>query len=150
MLTESRSDFFTDDQRMIRDMAHEYSRAELAPNAARWDAEGYVPDAVVWHIGNASWTAGFSRPGADNARLVARNRLATQVKFMPLRVVPRILAVEAGALGRAARQRRFRATLAGKLASLGWLPRLLRERHRLRREGDLASARSWLGMRTDA
>ena len=110
----------------------------------------YVPDAVVWHIGNASWTAGFSRPGADNARLVARNRLATQVKFMPLRVVPRILAVEAGALGRAARQRRFRATLAGKLASLGWLPRLLRERRRLRREGDLASARSWLGMRTDA
>ena len=109
----------------------------------------YVPDAVVWHIGNASWTAGFSRPGAENARLVARNRLATQVKFMPLRVVPRILAVEAGALGRAARQRRLRATLAGKLASLGWMPRLLRERRRLRREGDLASARSWLGVGID-
>ena len=43
----------------------------------------YVPAAVVWHLGNASWLAGFERPGADNARLVARNRLATQIKFMP-------------------------------------------------------------------
>jgi GT2 family glycosyltransferase len=105
----------------------------------------YVPAAVVWHVGNASWSAGFERPGAENARLVARNRLATQVKFMPIRALPRILAVEAGALARAALQRRLRATLAGKLAALRWLPRLLRERRRLRREGDPARARRWLG-----
>ncbi len=105
----------------------------------------YVPEAVVWHVGNASWTAGFQRPGAENGRLVARNRLATQVKFMPLRALPRIAVVEAGALVRAARQRRLRATLGGKLAALGWLPRLLRERRRLRREGDPARARRWLG-----
>jgi GT2 family glycosyltransferase len=105
----------------------------------------YVPEAVVWHVGNAAWSEGFSRPGAENARLVARNRLATQVKFMPLRALPRIAAVEAGALLRAARQRRFLATLRGKLAALAWLPRLLRERRRLRREGDLAAARVWLG-----
>jgi GT2 family glycosyltransferase len=106
----------------------------------------YVPEAVVWHIGNASWSAGFSRPDAENARLVARNRLATQVKFMPLAAVPQIAAVEIGALARAASQRRLRATLAGKLAALRWLPRLLRERRRLRREGDPARARRWLGV----
>jgi GT2 family glycosyltransferase len=105
----------------------------------------YVPAAVVWHVGNASWQAGFERPGAENARLVARNRLATQVKFMPLTAVPRIALVEVGALARAARQRRLRATLGGKLAALRWLPRLLRERRRLRREGDPARARRWLG-----
>jgi GT2 family glycosyltransferase len=105
----------------------------------------YVPAAVVWHLGNASWLAGFERPGADNARLVARNRLATQVKFMPAAAVPRIAAVELGALARAAAQRRLRPTLAGKLAALRWLPRLLRERRRLRREGDPSRARRWLG-----
>jgi GT2 family glycosyltransferase len=106
---------------------------------------GYVPEAVVWHVGNASWQAGFERPGADNARLVARNRLATQVKFMPPSAVPRIAAVEAGALLRAARQRRLRATLGGKLAALRWLPSLLRERRRLAREGNPTRARRWLG-----
>ncbi len=105
----------------------------------------YVPEAVVWHLGNAAWMAGFERPGAENARLVARNRLATQVKFMPLSAVPRIAAVEVGALARAASQRRLRATAAGKLAALRRLPRLLRERRRLRREGDPARARRWLG-----
>ena len=107
----------------------------------------YVPEAVVWHVGNASWSAGFTRPGADNARLVARNRLATQVKFMPFTAIPRIAVVELGALVSAASQRRLRATLAGKLAALRRLPRLLRERRRLRREGDLGAPRRWLGIR---
>lgn len=112
--------------------------------AAGWRF-AYVPEAVVWHAGNAAWMAGFDRPGADNARLVARNRLATQLKFMPAASVPRITAVEAGSLLRAARQRRFLATLRGKLAALAWLPRLLAERRSLRRGGDLAQARRWLG-----
>lgn len=111
---------------------------------AGWRFE-YVPEAVVWHVGNASWQAGVSRASAWNARLVARNRLATQLKFMPAFAAPRIAAVEGGALLRAARQHRFRATLRGKLAALRWLPRLLRERRRLRREGDLSRARRWLG-----
>ena len=106
----------------------------------------YVPEAVVWHVGNASWSEGFRRPGADNARLVARNRLATQIKFMPLSAAPRIAAVEVGALARAARQRRFLATLRGKLSALLWLPSLIRERRRLRRTGDLERARRWLGL----
>lgn len=108
---------------------------------------GYVPEAVVWHVGNASWKAEAPNPSAWNARLVARNRIATQAKFMPARALPRILAVELGALLRAARQRRFRPTLRGKLEGLRRLPAMLRERRRLRCEGELARARRWLGVR---
>jgi GT2 family glycosyltransferase len=107
----------------------------------------YVPEAIVWHAGNASWQAGFERPNAENARLVARNRMATQIKFMPLAAVPRIAVVELGALLRAARQRRFLATLRGKLGVLPWLRGLLGERRRLRAGGDLARARRWLGVK---
>jgi GT2 family glycosyltransferase len=106
---------------------------------------GYVPDAVVWHLGNASWMAAAPQPGAWNARLVARNRIATQAKFVPARALPRIPAVELGALLRAARQRRFAATLRGKLEGLRLLPAMLRDRRRLRREGDPELARRWLG-----
>ena len=105
----------------------------------------YVPEAVAWHAGAAAWQAGFEHPGADNARLVARNRLATQVKFMPARALPGIAAVEVASLARAARQCRFLATLRGKLAALRRLPLLLRERQRHARDGELARARRWLG-----
>jgi GT2 family glycosyltransferase len=105
----------------------------------------YLPEAIVWHLGNASWMAEAPKPGAWNARLVARNRIATQAKFMPLGALPRILAVEVGALVRAAAQRRFRATLRGKLEGLYSLPEMLRDQRRLARDGDLAAPRSWLG-----
>lgn len=106
---------------------------------------GYVPEAVVWHAGNASWQEGFERPGAENARLVARNRIVTQAKFMPLAALPRILAVEVGALLRAARRGRLRATLRGKLEGLSRLPTALRERRRLAVDGYLDRPRRWLG-----
>ena len=105
----------------------------------------YVPEAVVWHLGNASWQAGFERPGAENARLVARNRIVTQARFMPVAALPRIAAVEVGSLLRAARQGRLRATLRGKLEGLARLPAALRERRRLAASGDLDAARRWLG-----
>lgn len=104
-----------------------------------------VPEAVAWHRGGGAWSSSFASPAADNARLVARNRLATQLKFVPLAAWPRIAAVEAGALARAARLRRLRATAAGKLEALRWLPDLLRERRRLRAAGDVSRARAWLG-----
>ncbi len=107
----------------------------------------YVPEAVVWHVGNASWEAGYREPAAENARLVARNRLATQVKFMPLKSAPRIAVVEVGSLLRAARKRRFWATLRGKLGVLRWLPELVGERRSLRRSGEPSRARRWLGAR---
>lgn len=116
---------------------------------AGWRFE-YVPEAVVWHLGNASWLASAERPTAWNARLVARNRLATQVKFLPARRLPRLAAVELGSLARALLQRRLGATLKGKLAVLPWLPVLLRERRELDRRGSPARARRWLGARADS
>jgi GT2 family glycosyltransferase len=110
---------------------------------AGWRFE-YVPEAVVWHAGNASWQVGFERPGAENARLVARNRIVTQARFMPASALPRILAVEVGALFRAARQGRLRATLRGKLEGLARLPRALRERRRLAAGGEISRPRAWL------
>ena len=111
---------------------------------AGWRFE-YVPEAVVWHVGNASWNEGFERPAAENARLVARNRLVTQVKFVPLTAAPRIAAVELGSLARAAADRRLRATAAGKLEALHRIGAARAERRRLREAGEPELARSWLG-----
>lgn len=111
---------------------------------AGWSFE-VVPAAVIRHVGNAVWQASFASPGAENARLVARNRLATQVKFMPARAIPRIAAVEAGALARSIAQRRFLPTAKGKLEALRRLPELRRQRRRLAAGGDLSAARAWLG-----
>jgi GT2 family glycosyltransferase len=105
----------------------------------------YEPAAVVWHIGNASWLAEAKRPSAWNARLVARNRIATQGKFMSAAALPRIAAVEVGSLGRAAAERRLVATARGKLEGVARLRRSLAERRRLRVTGDLDRARRWLG-----
>ena len=51
MLTRTHSDFLTDEQRMIRDMAREFANNELAPHAGRWEEEGWIPDAVVAKLG---------------------------------------------------------------------------------------------------
>jgi hypothetical protein len=103
------------------------------------------PGAVAWHVGNVAWRSGFARPLEENARLVARNRLATQIKFMSPRSIPRIGLVEVGAIARAASRRRLRATVAGKLEALHWIKDLLRQRRRLRDAGDVGLARAWLG-----
>ena len=44
-------DFYTEEQGMIRDMAREFSQNELAPNAAKWDKEGWIADEVVAKMG---------------------------------------------------------------------------------------------------
>jgi alkylation response protein AidB-like acyl-CoA dehydrogenase len=51
MLTRAHADFLTDEQRMIRDTARDFSRAELAPHAGAWEEEGWIPDAVVAKMG---------------------------------------------------------------------------------------------------
>jgi alkylation response protein AidB-like acyl-CoA dehydrogenase len=51
MLTRAHTDFLTEEQRMIRDMAREFAQAELAPHAGQWEAEGWIPDAVVAKLG---------------------------------------------------------------------------------------------------
>ncbi|MEI5997508.1 acyl-CoA dehydrogenase [Paraburkholderia bengalensis] len=44
-------DFYTDEQRMIRNAARDFSLECLAPNAAQWDREGRLPDEVVRQMG---------------------------------------------------------------------------------------------------
>ena len=51
MLTRAHTDFLTEEQRMIRDMAREFAQGELAPHAGQWDDEGWIPDAVVAKMG---------------------------------------------------------------------------------------------------
>jgi hypothetical protein len=42
---------FSEDQRMIREMARNFARAELAPRAAQWDKDGWIDDTVVRQMG---------------------------------------------------------------------------------------------------
>ncbi len=44
-------DFYTEDQRMIRDTARVFAREQLAPNAARWDLEGALPRDMISKMG---------------------------------------------------------------------------------------------------
>jgi alkylation response protein AidB-like acyl-CoA dehydrogenase len=44
-------EFYTEEQRMIRDMARDFATEQLAPNAAKWEKECWIPDAVVLKMG---------------------------------------------------------------------------------------------------
>ncbi|WP_118183369.1 acyl-CoA dehydrogenase [Paraburkholderia phosphatilytica] len=44
-------DFYTDEQRMIRDAARDFAQGRLAPNAAQWDRDARLPDDVVAEMG---------------------------------------------------------------------------------------------------
>jgi alkylation response protein AidB-like acyl-CoA dehydrogenase len=35
-------DLFTEEQRMIRDMARDFARNQLAPSAAKWEKDGWI------------------------------------------------------------------------------------------------------------
>lgn len=104
----------------------------------------YVPEAAVTHVGNAVWKENADKPAAFNARLVARNRLATDVKVMPPSCLPRIALAEIGSVARGIAMRRARATVAGKLSVIRWLPGLLVERRNLARRGDRKRLDRWL------
>lgn len=41
----------TEEQIMVRDMARDFARNELAPHSERWDHEGWIDDAVVAQMG---------------------------------------------------------------------------------------------------
>ncbi len=43
--------FLTDDQRAIRDMARTFAQNELAPHAAQWERDRWIPDATVSLMG---------------------------------------------------------------------------------------------------
>jgi alkylation response protein AidB-like acyl-CoA dehydrogenase len=45
------SDFYTEEQRMIRDAARSFADERLAPQAAQWDKDKRLPDAIVAEMG---------------------------------------------------------------------------------------------------
>jgi len=51
MLTRAHTDFLTEEQRMIRDMAREFAQGELAPKAAAWEEAGWIPQEAVAKLG---------------------------------------------------------------------------------------------------
>jgi alkylation response protein AidB-like acyl-CoA dehydrogenase len=44
-------DFYSDDQRMIRDTARDFALEELKPHAAQWDKDGWIADEAVEKLG---------------------------------------------------------------------------------------------------
>jgi alkylation response protein AidB-like acyl-CoA dehydrogenase len=44
-------DFYSDDQRMIRDTARDFAVQELKPHAAQWDKDGWIADEAVEKMG---------------------------------------------------------------------------------------------------
>src|SRR6267154_373391 len=45
------ADFYSEEQRMIRDTAREFAKAELAPRAAAFDKEGWIADDAIVKLG---------------------------------------------------------------------------------------------------
>jgi GT2 family glycosyltransferase len=92
----------------------------------------YQPEARAVHVGHAAWR---QEPRAQrfNVELTVRNRLATAVKVLPLRGVVGSVAVTLRSLAASPFRGTTVAVLRGIFTALRWLPRLLRERRRLRR-----------------
>jgi alkylation response protein AidB-like acyl-CoA dehydrogenase len=44
-------DFYTEEQRMIRDMARDFAQEQLAPNAAQWEKDRWIADTAVGQMG---------------------------------------------------------------------------------------------------
>ena len=44
-------DFYTDEQRMIRDSAREFALSELKPYASQWEKDGWIADSAVAKLG---------------------------------------------------------------------------------------------------
>ena len=93
----------------------------------------YVPDAVAVHVGHAAWRQ-ERRSQRFNVELTVRNRLATALKVLPARAVAGSAALTLRNVAASPRHGTTKAVLAGTLTALRWLPRLLGERRRLRRE----------------
>jgi alkylation response protein AidB-like acyl-CoA dehydrogenase len=45
------TDFYTDEQRMIRDSARDFAQQELKPHASQWEKDGWIGDSAVAKLG---------------------------------------------------------------------------------------------------
>jgi GT2 family glycosyltransferase len=93
----------------------------------------YLSDAHAVHVGHAAWRQ-ERRAHRFNVELTVRNRLATAVKVLPARGVMGSVALTLRSLAASPFRGTSMAVLAGTLTALRWLPRMLSERRRLRRQ----------------
>src|SRR5947209_2008684 len=61
----------TEEQRLLRDTAHEFARRELAPHAAEWDREARFPKEAIAELGRLGFMGmlvpdAFGGAGADH------------------------------------------------------------------------------------
>lgn len=68
MHTSSYDYFLTEDQRAVRDMAREFAQNELAPHAAQWERDKWIPDSIVTQMG-ALGLLGMTVPDVWNGAL---------------------------------------------------------------------------------
>jgi GT2 family glycosyltransferase len=102
----------------------------------------YLPQARAFHVGHAAWRQ-EPRAHRFNVELTVRNRLATAIKVLPPSGLLGSAAMTLRSLAASPFHGTTAAVLAGTLTALRWIPRLLRERRRLRREHP-ALLDSWL------
>jgi GT2 family glycosyltransferase len=93
----------------------------------------YVSDALAIHVGHAGWRQ-ESTAQRFNVGLTVRNRLATALKVLPARGVVGSVVLTLRSLVASPLRGTSVAVLDGALTALRWVPRLLTERKRLRRE----------------
>jgi GT2 family glycosyltransferase len=91
----------------------------------------YVPEATALHIGHAAWGRQV-RAQRFNVELTVRNRLATAVKVLPPSAVAGSAALTVRSVAAGPLRGTGSAALIGALGALRWLPRIFRERRRLR------------------
>jgi GT2 family glycosyltransferase len=102
----------------------------------------YVPAARAVHVGHAAWRQA-ARAQRFNVELTVRNRLATAAKVLPRGGVAGALWLTMRSISAGPLRGTGLAALAGALTALRWMPRLLRERRRLR-SGSTSGLDDWL------
>ena len=87
-------DFYTEEQRMIRDAARAFSTGCLLPNAAEWDREAQLPDHLVGQLGLAVPLRRVRRKllAREVARGVANHALVVGVELVHVCPLPVSLA----------------------------------------------------------
>jgi N-acetylglucosaminyl-diphospho-decaprenol L-rhamnosyltransferase len=108
-----------------------------------------ISEGLARHTGHVAWRQ-HPQARSFNARLTTQNRIATAVKVLPAQGLPVMVATTLRQILTSFYHRTTGAVLTGIAGAIRQLPRLLRERRRLRRAGPTSTLDAWLVRRTAA
>jgi GT2 family glycosyltransferase len=108
-----------------------------------------VSEGLARHTGHVAWRQHPQARGF-NARLTTQNRIATAVKVLPAQGLPIMVATTLRQILTSFYHRTTGAVLTGIAGAIRQLPRLLRERRRLRSARPTSTLDAWLVRRTAA